>query len=756
MTGPGLAPRRSGTAPSPPRRPVLRRLALCSGVLAAVAALVCAVAVHVAAARYGAPAELPTGRLTVDAGAAGTSRLGPFTVALTADGLDVRGPDGHDVWQSPPGGAFLAALRGGTRWHDRTGMFTSGEALRGRLVDQTVTGRRAGPGELVLRGRLSGSGAAASYVVDLRADGPQRLRIRLHVDGVDATVLRLGATPGEAVHGLGEQFTAFDLRGRFVPVVAREQGIGRGRQPITTLAELAAGQGGDATSTYTAIPFFATSALRALAVDTYDYVAVDLRPADRFDVTTWSPDVTATLYRGASPAGLLAAHTADTGRMRVLPAWTRDGAIVAVQGGTAAVLREVDRLTAAGARLSGVWLEDWTGRRTTSFGTRAWWDWRLDPAWFPHWQQLVAGLHARGIRVLTYVNPMLVPRPGTPGDLYAAARARGYLVTHADGSPYLVDEGDFRAAMVDLSNPAAVAWFRDVIARQVAGIGADGWMADYGEDLPYDAHLAGGSPADWHDRWPDAWAALNHAACVAAGKPDCVYFMRTAGLHTAGIAPLFWAGDQTVTWDAQDGLRSAVHGVLAAGVSGMTLDHTDVGGYTTLVEPLVGFRRGPELLDRWAELAAWGPVMRTHEGNLPDRNAQVWDPAVLPHFVRATQVYAALAPYRAVVERQTAAQGLPAWRHTWLVAPGSPAAGDDDQFFFGGDFLVAPVMTPGARSVSAYLPAGRWVHLWTGRVYGDPRAATRVTVAAPIGEPGVFYRVGDPWGPRVRAALGLG
>src|SRR5699024_6483829 len=136
----------------------------------------------------------------------------------------------------------------------------------------------------------------------------------------------------------------------------------------------------------------------------------------------------------------------------------------------------------------------------------------------------------------------------------------GYLVRHPDGGPYLLDQGGFDAALVDLTNPDARDWFTGVLVDEVAGVGADGWMADFGEGLPFDAVLHSGSPAQWHNRWPTAWAELNDRARTAAGTPDALVFHRSAGRGSARYAPLFWAGDQLVTWDAHDGLASALLG----------------------------------------------------------------------------------------------------------------------------------------------------------------------------------------------------
>jgi alpha-glucosidase len=64
----------------------------------------------------------------------------------------------------------------------------------------------------------------------------------------------------------------------------------------------------------------------------------------------------------------------------------------------------------------------------------------------------------------------------------------------------------------------------------------------------------------------------------------------------------------------------------------------------------------------------------------------------------------------------------------------------------GPNLMVAPVLDPGKDSVEVYLPAGRWVHLWSGRKYGSLDKGVHETVRAPIGEPAVFYEEGSEVG----------
>ena len=71
----------------------------------------------------------------------------------------------------------------------------------------------------------------------------------------------------------------------------------------------------------------------------------------------------------------------------------------------------------------------------------------------------------------------------------------------------------------------------------------------------------------------------------------------------------------------------------------------------------------------------------------------------------------------------------------------------------GSEFMVAPVVDPGKETVTLYLPAGEWVHAWSGRAYGSPERGVYETVRAPIGEPTVFYKGGSTEGLRFREEL---
>jgi alpha-glucosidase len=282
-------------------------------------------------------------------------------------------------------------------------------------------------------------------------------------------------------------------------------------------------------------------------------------------------------------------------------------------------------------------------------------------------------------------------------------------------------------------------------------------MADFGEGLPYDAVLSSGAdPKSYHNRYAEEWAEVNREAIREAGREDdVVFFNRSGYLRSPGYSTLFWLGDQLVSWDEHDGIKSAVTGLLSSGLSGYSLEHTDIGGYTAIDNPLLEYHRSKELLMRWTELAAFTVVFRTHEGNRPEVNHQIYsDDETLRHFSRFARVYAAWKPYRTELVREAAETGLPIVRHPFVHYPHDREVyGLDYQFMVGSELMVAPVLDPGEDAVEVYLPAGRWVHLWSGEEYGSLEEGVYETVRAPVGEPAVFYKEGSEAGRRFREEL---
>jgi alpha-glucosidase len=198
---------------------------------------------------------------------------------------------------------------------------------------------------------------------------------------------------------------------------------------------------------------------------------------------------------------------------------------------------------------------------------------------------------------------------------------------------------------------------------------------------------------------------------------------------------LLWAGDQCVDFTRHDGIGTVITAALSAGLVGNAYSHSDCGGYTSLL----GNVRSEELMMRWCELAAFAPVMRSHEGNRPDDNLQYDStPELLASFARWSRIHAALAPYVRTLCEEAVATGLSLQRPLFVHYPNDPALfAVQDQYLYGPDLMVAPVIEQGATARTVILPGAEpWRHCWSGEDFTPGEHE----IAAPIGSPPVFYR----------------
>lgn len=551
-------------------------------------------------------------------------------------------------------------------------------------------------------------------------------------DTYDRLWIRFEAESTEHVMGGGEQFSALDLRGRLYPIWTREQGVGRNKlTEITRLADCADGGGGDYHTTFFPQPTFVSSRGYFAHLENYDYSELDFRDEEFHEISVWSSGFSLVIGSGKDYREILYELTGLLGRQPKLPEWAMKGLWLGVQGGTERAVEMLNKCTSGGMDVSAVWIQDWEGKRVTSFGKRLQWDWRWNREMYPELDKIIAS--DPGTKWMGYINPYLVKG----GVLFAEAEKNDYFVKRTDGSDYLFDFGEYDCGVVDLTLPAAYAWYKNVIKTNLIGLGFRGWMADFGEYLPADAVCADGETGmTAHNKWPMLWARVNREAVEECGLlGDCVFFMRAGAAGSQQYSTLTWAGDQCVDWSEDDGLPSVITAALSLGMSGFGLHTCDAGGYTTLFH----LRRDRELMLRWLEFACFTPVMRTHEGNRPDTNIQIYsDDEMIHAAARLTKLHTKLLPYISECVAENAEKGIPVMRPLFMEAPDCERAYDRKlySYMLGDDMLVCPVVEQGAVSRRVWLPEGEWIHLWSGDSYrgGDH------TVDAPIGKPPVFYR----------------
>ncbi|MEZ4405752.1 MAG: glycoside hydrolase family 31 protein [Polyangiales bacterium] len=240
-------------------------------------------------------------------------------------------------------------------------------------------------------------------------------------------------------------------------------------------------------------------------------------------------------------------------------------------------------------------------------------------------------------------------------------------------------------------------------------------------------------------RWffPQGYHAAYRLALDRYAGGDGFTLGRQSSWGGQRVLDIVWPGDLDNDFRPQEGndvggLPAAISGMISLAESGFPSFASDTGGYR-------GGMPTREALLRWAEHTALSPFMQLGGGGR-SHNPWEYDTEAVTTYRGLARLHQDLAPYYIANARRASTDGTPPVRSVALAFPDDPAARTDRYaYVLGDDLLVAPVVTAGASQRMVHLPAGEWVHWWTGVRTTGPMD---VTVPTPIGQPAFFVRVG--------------
>ena len=262
--------------------------------------------------------------------------------------------------------------------------------------------------------------------------------------------------------------------------------------------------------------------------------------------------------------------------------------------------------------------------------------------------------------------------------------------------------------------------------KPLMDIGVDGWWPDQGDGFD------GPSELNRHRMYWEG-TQLYHPN----ERPFALHRNASAGVQRFG--GFIWSGDIQSRWET---LKTHVPVAINTGLSGLPYWGTDIGGFY----PTADYTG--ELFVRWFQFAAFCPLFRSHgrnwhlhlpwgwdggDGGPSEVNNYKADPAemhnkeVEPICKKYLELRYQLMPYLYTAVRDCTKTGLPIMRSLWLHYPEDRAAVErGDEYMWGADMLVAPVVEKGATSRKLYLPRGLWHDYWTGEHVQGGREIDRV------------------------------
>lgn len=502
-------------------------------------------------------------------------------------------------------------------------------------------------------------------------------------------------------------------------------------------------------------PFFQTSGGYGLSVDGTTFGDFDLAQASprtlafRFE-TGSVPRLVFHVFVGPEHATILDEYTALHGRPFVPPDWAflhwrwrgelAVGAPTLLDGVPANAQLAEDVLMYEELGIPpGVYLFD----RPVLVGNFGFARWEWDTVRLPNVAATLDALRRRGYRLGIWSSTWTCG--SGPDDHGTAARQQGFLAPGPGGAPLCADVGG-RSFILDVTNPAARAWWRDRVAAFMATWGIQAIKLDRGEEhIPSEASdvwFDGRSGREVRNDYPRLQAQLHHDA-LAQAFPDGDFLVLARPSYT-GTAPwaVFWGGDIPGSTNFGNGpgtdlgLRSAIISQQRAAFLGVPIWGSDTGGYYEFEDR--------EVFARWLAFSAFSGIMEiggvgAHAPwDMPTEPR--WDPELVAIYQRYTRLRATLQPY-VVAAAADAARGLPIVRPMPFVDRRDRRLRDLwDQYLFGPDLLVAPVWRSGQTQRRVYLPRGRWRDYWDRtRVFAGGRW---ITVDVPLAAIPVFVRDG--------------
>jgi alpha-glucosidase len=346
----------------------------------------------------------------------------------------------------------------------------------------------------------------------------------------------------------------------------------------------------------------------------------------------------------------------------------------------------------------------------------------------------IAAYWKRGVKiVMSQSGPMVRQESPT----FTTGWAAGVFATDGAGNP--VEAGYYGGKLLDFTSPQINDWLWPQ-TRRLNELGTAGWWLDLTEPEgePPQTHYQGGRPANVHNQY-SLLCTRSFEGVQLAVHPDQRPFILTrtgsAGLqrHHAAV----WTGD---IYSDYATLRAHPPEMLNSGLSGFNWWTCDTGGFMEGYYKNDQFGAHARLYERWMQFSVFSPITRAHKaGGSPE--PYQFGPAVEQSTRHYLQLRYRLLPYIYSYAWEASQHGLPLMRPLALEFPDDPqsVATPGDEYLFGRELLVAPVLFEGQTNRKVYFPPGSWIDWDYGCEYAGGR---EWVVAAPPNRIPVAVRAG--------------
>lgn len=374
-----------------------------------------------------------------------------------------------------------------------------------------------------------------------------------------------------------------------------------------------------------------------------------------------------------------------------------------------------------------------------------------DRSGFPNPGQMISDLGTQGFHVIETTDPGIKVEKNYR--VYEEGLAGDNFLRRQNGTVYTGIIWPGNAAFPDFTSEKTRGWW-GTLSEESIKIGTAGFLADMNEPtidvLPLEkGWIPHSLDADvvFYDHGLHSPYGKNHnvygmlmSRAIRDGllryRPDERPFVVTRATYAGGQQyAAQWTGDNLATWED---FRASLRIMLSMGLSGLPFTGSDIGGFIGLPSP--------ELYTRWLQAGMFSPFFWTHNNNSvqglePWSFGEQWEGINR----KTLELRYRLLPYLYNAFYQSTETGIPIMRALLLDYPDDEKAmaptpdQQNNEFLFGDDLLVAPVVKEGRTERTVYLPKGTWYDFWTDKQYLGPAC---ITANAPIDRIPLFIKGG--------------
>ncbi|MDR0922615.1 MAG: glycosyl hydrolase [Lactobacillales bacterium] len=490
------------------------------------------------------------------------------------------------------------------------------------------------------------------------------------------------------------------------------------------------------TKTYMPMPYFVTNQSYGIFVETENYTKFDLQNTKSGQVSitvifeAGKPQFNFVLFTGTIKE-MVGQFITKSGQPAMLPVWALGPWMSSNNWDRDSIVRrEIEKTNDLQIPATVIVLEQWSDEATYYMWNDAQYSlidpeesYSYDQVYFPEWgrwpnpKKLVEDCHKNGLKFILwqvpiekYLNQQRHPLKDRDE---AYMLKKGYAVKNEDGSPYRIPENWYTdSLLLDFTNEEAKKWWFNK-RQYLLDIGVDGFKTDGGE-MVFGQNVQfsnGKTGATMRNQYPNEYI---HSYYQFAKQNKGITFSRS-GYTGCQQFPAHWAGDERSTFDAfQRSLKAGIN----AGMSGVIFWGWDLGGFN-------GDIPTAELFIRSAQMATFCPIMQYHAESKGEFNQDrtPWNIAERTNNKEAISIYRKFAnirmnllPYIYWQSKRSVINYQPLMKAMVLEYSVDDFLGTYDQYMFGENLLVAPIIKEGAVRRNVRLPEGQWVDFWTKEV----------------------------------------